>query len=250
MDTMGDLYAANVPAAFWRVARDPPIPTARWRQAVERAATVLPEAARSGGLDARSLLEATLGEGQFGPGHWRLSQAKRLYYVLRPIVPRRAVLALRRLYRLRQQGEAALNWPIEERYVRFVFETLRTVMALGGDTALPFIHFWPDSARYALVLTHDVETAHGQAFVRELADLEEEYGFRSSFNFCAQAYPLDRELMAELRERGFEVGVHGLRHDGWLFASQAEFERRAAAINATLAEWGAVGYRSPLTHRH
>jgi hypothetical protein len=53
-----------------------------------------------------------------------------------------------------------------------------------------------------------------------------------------------------LRERGFEVGVHGLKHDGKLFLSRRVFARRAAAINRYVAEWGAAGFRAPYTHRH
>ncbi|HEX2986564.1 MAG TPA: hypothetical protein VHS06_00080, partial [Chloroflexota bacterium] len=57
-------------------------------------------------------------------------------------------------------------------------------------------------------------------------------------------------LLDELRERGFEVGVHGLKHDGKLFSSRATFEKRAQHINRYLDEWGAVGFRSPMTHRN
>jgi peptidoglycan/xylan/chitin deacetylase (PgdA/CDA1 family) len=83
-----------------------------------------------------------------------------------------------------------------------------------------------------------------------LADVDESYGFRSSFNFVPEKYWVDESLLDELRERGFEVGVHGLNHDGKLFSSQREFERRAARINAHARDWGAVGFRAPFTHRN
>jgi hypothetical protein len=83
-----------------------------------------------------------------------------------------------------------------------------------------------------------------------VAELEERLGFRSSFNFVAERYPLDRGLIRDLQSRGFEVGVHGLKHDGRLFSSRREFERRAAKINDHLRALGAVGFRSPLTHRN
>lgn len=60
----------------------------------------------------------------------------------------------------------------------------------------------------------------------------------------------DESLLAELRQRGFEVGVHGLKHDGTLFLSRARFEESARRINHYLHQWGAVGFRSPLTHRN
>ena len=56
--------------------------------------------------------------------------------------------------------------------------------------------------------------------------------------------------MDELRSRGFEIGIHGLKHDGKLFSSRNEFERRAKKINHYLQELNAVGFRTPLTHRN
>jgi hypothetical protein len=53
-----------------------------------------------------------------------------------------------------------------------------------------------------------------------------------------------------LREDGFEVGVHGLLHDGKLYNSRQIFSERAARINGYLREWGAVGFRSPAMHHN
>ena len=95
----------------------------------------------------------------------------------------------------------------------------------------------------------DFQTAAGQAHIRRVADLEADLGFRSSFNFVPERYSLDSELLQELRARGFEIGIHGLKHDGKLFSSYEEFARRARRINCYLREFGAVGFRAPLTHR-
>jgi peptidoglycan/xylan/chitin deacetylase (PgdA/CDA1 family) len=118
------------------------------------------------------------------------------------------------------------------------------------DQKLRVRSLWPQGSRYALVLTHDVESSVGQGFVRAVADLEESLGFRSSFNFVPEDYRIDMNLMDELRQRGFEVGIHGLKHDGKLFNSRTKFERCAIEINRYLKDLGAVGFRSPLTLRH
>jgi hypothetical protein len=55
--------------------------------------------------------------------------------------------------------------------------------------------------------------------------------------------------MDDLRHRGFEVGVHGLRHNGRLFDSKPTFMQNASRINKYLKEWNAVGFRAELTHR-
>lgn len=56
--------------------------------------------------------------------------------------------------------------------------------------------------------------------------------------------------MEELKARGFEVGCHGLKHDGKLFSTKKEFIKRAAIINERLKGSGMVGFRAPLTHRN
>ena len=57
-------------------------------------------------------------------------------------------------------------------------------------------------------------------------NIEEKYGFRSSFNFVAGDYQVPEELLNELQTRGFEVGIHGLHHDGNIFRSRKVFEEQ------------------------
>jgi hypothetical protein len=220
---------------------------AQWADSTQAATAVLPEGAR--GEDTDSILDKTLGEGQFGPDHWDLSFARKTYYRLKPVLPRPLTARLRRLQSSAAATASPLGWPIEPRYAQFLWRVAGGLLATTKRPAVPFIHFWPDGHRFAFVLTHDVESDMGQEHVRRLADLETEYGFRSSFNFVAERYRLDRALIDSLQARGFEVGVHGLKHDGMLFSSHAEFMRRAARINVHLKDLDAVGFRAPLTHR-
>lgn len=53
-----------------------------------------------------------------------------------------------------------------------------------------------------------------------------------------------------LLENGFEVGVHGLNHDGKLYQSREEFVKRAEKINHYIKDWQATGFRSPAMHRN
>jgi hypothetical protein len=243
------LYMANHPARFWRPLLSPEADPAGWDVAVGRAAAVLPYTARTTGDGIERLLEATLGEGQFGRSHWRLTPARRLYYVLKPYLPRSLVVRRRRSEQARSLRAFPLGWPIEDRYRRFLWDAAGELMRLERRTELPFIFFWPGGAKFSLVLTHDVETADGQRHVPEVAELEERLGYRSSFNFVAERYPLDEALMRDLAARGFEVGVHGRRHDGRELRSRRVFEEHARHINRLLHRLGAVGFRSPLTHR-
>jgi hypothetical protein len=104
---------------------------------------------------------------------------------------------------------------------------------------------WPDGKRFAFVLTHDVESQAGVDKVRELAALDLKCGFRSSFNFIPEGgYTVPDSLREWLLERGFEVGVHDLNHDGKLYHSHAGFKNKARRINHYLREWQASGFRS------
>jgi hypothetical protein len=109
---------------------------------------------------------------------------------------------------------------------------------------------WPDGKRFALLLTHDVETAKGQEKCIKLAGLEEHLGFRSSFSFTAKGYNVSSELRHYLVKKGFEVGVHGLYHDGNLFSSKKKFQDQAFEINRYLEEWRAVGFRAPCMYHN
>ncbi len=245
-----ELYAGNSPQRFWRLLVEPEPSPEAWSEAVRRGASVLPPETRSGGDRIEAILTQTLGEGQFGADHWQLARAQRVYYALKPLLPRSWTRRMKRVYGNHRAAGLRLGWPIESRYVDFQFGLARHLLESLGRSSLPFIGFWPAGSRYAFVLTHDIETGEGQSFARSVADIDEFFGFRSSFNFVPDRYRVDRDLMEDLRARGFEIGVHGLKHDGRDFASQREFLSRAARMNAFVGEFGAAGFRSPLTHRN
>lgn len=55
-------------------------------------------------------------------------------------------------------------------------------------------------------------------------------------------------MLKKLRRRGFEIGVHGLKHDGKLFISRKIFDQRAIKINDYLKQWNTRGFTSPSMH--
>lgn len=245
---MNELYTANTPATFWR-ALDP-IPQSVWEEAAREAAETLPPGMNAGD-PAQPPMAVALSESQFGEDRYRISGLKSLYYaVARPLLPTWVRPLLRKVYHPSEEVGSILDWPIEDRYVRFQFGLIRRVMEQMQLRRLNVVGLWPDDKAFAFVLTHDVEGPSGHDFVRRVMDLEEKYGFRSSFNFVPEGYKVDRALLDDMRSRGFEVGVHGLKHDGRLFSSSDLFAERAQKINAYVEEWGAVGFRSPMTHRN
>lgn len=191
------------------------------------------------GLDDRHYLEERYRE----PGE-RRSAAMRAYYRLKPLMPRRLQLALRRAYSRRQARTSFPRWPIEPVLVE------RRQAALGRGDKGAAAPLWPDGRRFAAILTHDVEGPAGVANVRRVIEIERRHGFVSSWNFVAEWYPIEPGLFEHVRASGCEIGLHGVRHDCRLFESRARFEAELPAIHRYLAAWDAVGFRSPATHRN
>ena len=112
----------------------------------------------------------------------RRTVVNRLYYKLKPWIPRVIQLGIRRSVVRIQKRKHGDVWPIDE----------RAAIPPEGSTG------WPEGKRFALVLTHDVDTERGVGRCRDLAVLEEGLGVRSSFNFVPERYKDCAELRAKV----------------------------------------------------
>jgi YD repeat-containing protein len=173
--------------------------------------------------------------------------ALRGYYLARPAMPRSVQLALRRLFTRVQSASSFPGWPIEDSLHDF-YHWLFAVIAELAARPVPFLGLWPDGRSWALVLTHDVETAVGYSELDLLRGPERARGYRSSWNFVGARYPVDDETVRSLQDDGCEIGVHGLRHDGRDLAGRL-IDERLPAMWEHARRWNAVGFRSPATHR-
>src|SRR4029079_6411202 len=54
---------------------------------------------------------------------------------------------------------------------------------------------------------------------------------------------------SRIRQRGFEVNLHDLNHDGRLFAGKDEFDRRVRRIKQYARELGCEGFRAGVMYR-
>ena len=182
-------------------------------------------------------------------GH-RRSAALRAYYTVKPLLPRALQLAARRRYARLQARRVFPAWPVEPLLVERRDADLRRRLADAPDGRVALVNFWPAGRRHAVVLTHDVEGPAGVANIERVRAVERRHGFVSSWNFVAEDYAIPDGLFERLRAEGCEIGLHGIHHDGRLFSSRAEFDRNLPAVRRYLAAWGAVGFRSPATHRN
>ena len=204
-------------------------------------------------FDPSRAAAALLGEGYLeltSGGGARLAKrvARRSYYRVRPLIPRALQLALRRRFTEVQRRASFPAWP-SETALHDLREWFLAVLQDVVGAPLPQIAWWPGDAAWAIVLTHDVERAPGYVFVEELVELELGKGLRSAWYFVPERdYRVDDGLVERLRRRGFEVCVHGLRHDG-RDLEPGVFERRLPTMLSYAERWKAIGFRAPSTQR-
>jgi hypothetical protein len=189
---------------------------------------------------------------QSGQQRWIESTwIKRIYYMLRPLFP---VFLRKHFQKVYLRGWETIPFPVwpVDRSVDRLFEKLlaRTLQTLHLDR-LPFIWFWPEGHAACAIVTHDVEGPIGRDFTGPLMDIDDASGIKTSFQIVPEKrYAVSPEYLDAIRERGFEINVQGLTHDGRLFWNLEEFLRRAKKINQYAKEWGAQGFRSPLLYRN
>ena len=183
-----------------------------------------------------------------GAGKRSSGLALRAYYLARPLLPRRLQLAMRRVFSRIQARSKFPRWPFEPArhdLARRIYDFVAEIT----DAPPPWIAHWPQSFSWALVVTHDVETAAGYDKMPEICALEESLNYRSSWNFVPRRYSVDDARVEQIIGRGFEVGIHGLYHDGRDLESKQMIQERLPAIREHADRWGAAGFRSPATQR-
>jgi hypothetical protein len=174
-----------------------------------------------------------------------------LYYLIRPLMPIVARKHLQRRYFREWDKIPFPNWPVDFTVESILEQILILSMKFQGVSKLPFIWFWPDEAPSCTIVTHDVETAAGRDFCIQLMDLNDTFGIKSAFQIVPEKrYPVPPSLLDCMRERGFEVNVHDLNHDGHLMENHEEFLRRAKKINRYAMSYGAQGFRAAMLYRN
>lgn len=196
----------------------------------------------------------------FDPRHYLLeryagpregqSPLVRTYYTVKPLLPRRLQIAMRRRYAQRQAQREFPHWPIEPILVDHMHAKLARELEESGRDRLPVVSFWPRGRRFCAIVSHDVEGPAGIENIPRVLEVERRNGIVSSWNFVAEDYEIPESTFPLLREAGCEVGLHGIHHDGMLFRDRAHFEADLPKIHRYLNDWGAVGFRSPATHRN
>ena len=109
----------------------------------------------------------------------------RIYYQLKPFIPRTLQIMLRRSWFLKAKSFKHI-WPIDDK-------AANPPEGWSG---------WPEQKQFALVLHHDVDTAEGHKKCHHLINLEEKMGFRSSFNFVPERYDVASRTSISIGRKG------------------------------------------------
>ena len=131
------------------------------------------------------------------------------------------------------------NWPIDKS-----IELLKYIQAKlkAQKQKIP----WPKNKKFAVALTHDVDTGKGLSHIEDLAKIEESFNLTSCWNIVGNYYPINHLLLSSLVSRGHEIGSHGYNHDNKLaFLPKDEIRQRFKIALENLKDYDVKGFRSP-----
>lgn len=176
---------------------------------------------------------------------------RKLYYRFRPLLSVRLRKHLQRIYLGGWEKIVFPHWPVDTTVENIQERLLILSMQSRGLKRIPFIWFWPNGAPSCTSVTHDVETAAGWDFCSQLMDMDDSFGIKAAFQVVPeQRYTVQQAGLDAMKERGFEVNVHDLNHDGNLLSDHEEFLRRVVEINRYGGLFGAQGFRAAVLYRN
>ena len=173
------------------------------------------------------------------------------YYCIRPWM---SVDARRHVQRAHLNGWRSISfphWPVDTTVEELCEELLLISLKAKRIDRFPFIWFWPNGAESCVTMTHDVETERGKSFCTELMDMDDSFGVKASFQIVPEGrYKISAAFIRHIRDRGFEVNLQDLNHDGHLFRTHEEFLRRSQRINGYGRAYEVKGFRAAVLYRN
>ena len=172
------------------------------------------------------------------------------YYLVRPLLSVGVRSKLQKFHLREWKNLSFPQWPVDCSVDLLLEQLMLLSLRASGAKRIPFIWFWPEGKTSCATMTHDVETAVGRDFCETLMDIDDSFGIKSSFQVVPEErYSVSQEYLNSIRNRGFEVVIHDLNHDGRLFKDRKIFLKRAAKINSYGVEFGATGFRAAVLYR-
>ncbi|BAP55030.1 hypothetical protein THII_0733 [Thioploca ingrica] len=98
-----------------------------------------------------------------------------------------------------------------------------------------------------VILTHDLDSAEGlKNLVRWFLKIEESVGARSTNYIVPCSWPIEHDLLRQVKDRGNEIGIHGYDHSNKTpFCEPVERRNRLEAARELIEKYDIIGYRAP-----
>jgi hypothetical protein len=142
------------------------------------------------------------------------------------------------------------HWPVDTTVESTCEALLMLSMQAKGVASVPLVWFWPRGAQGCVMMSHDVESKKGLDFCHQLIEIDDSFGVKASFQIVPEErYVVPSHLIDTIRNRGCEVALQDLNHDGRLFDNKEKFVRRAAIVNRYAKEYKAKGFRAGALYR-
>jgi len=155
---------------------------------------------------------------------------------IRRFIKKLTVIAARKRFKL----SSFPSWPIEASV-----ETMRHILLQGR----PYIS-WPQGKKFAVILSHDIDTHEGFANVNKFIAIEKKYGLISSWFVVGSLFASHVPELKALKGQDLEIGCHGYLHDNKLVAlTLSKMKESLLNCGDMIKELGVRGFRSPSLFR-
>jgi peptidoglycan/xylan/chitin deacetylase (PgdA/CDA1 family) len=113
----------------------------------------------------------------------------------------------KRLYYLLLKGSDTgfPSWPVEKS-----LELVRFVLARSQNKKNKIS--WPENKKFALALTHDVDSKKGISNIDRLLEVEKSYNVTSTWFIVSRQLFRNTNFIDRLMNERHEIGLHGIRH--------------------------------------
>lgn len=175
---------------------------------------------------------------------------RKFYYLVRPLTNLEVRKQVQKFRARNWNKQPFPKWPVDTTVENICEGVLSMSIEAKGAERVPFVWFWPEGASGCVTMTHDVETEAGRDYCSELMNVDDAFGVKAAFGIVPEErYEVSPSLLDAIRNRGFEIAVQDLNHDGRLFDSKEEFLRRVELINRYGQEYCAKGFRAAVLYR-
>ena len=142
------------------------------------------------------------------------------------------------------------EWPADSS-VDLLRNIYMKLIKTNSSKKIPYINFWPNKNKFAVCLTHDLETSSSFKHIEEIRKIEKRYGFVSSWNILCKKYKIDFKKLKQLKKEGCEIALHGYNHDGkFPFLPKNKTIKRIRKCFSKLNEFQLTSFRSPQLQRN